>query len=340
MLNLRSVSLLVLSKLVMMNAQKVKVALVQDPPVFLNLEKTIDKMKDLTNHASSNEAKIIVFPETWLPGYPVWIDDAPKAALWDYPPAKRLYQYLTENSVEIPGEDFFRLQKIVKDAAAYVVIGIHERYGGTLYNTTIYFEPSGDYKIHRKLTPTYTERLIWGMGDGSTLNVLETPYGVLGGLICWEHWMPLARAAMHAKHEVIHTAQYPMVHERHQIASRQYAFEGQCFVLASGCVLTKKDALDGFESLETGDKEVFGLLESMRNEKLQRGGSAIIAPDISYIVEPTFDQSGIIYGYLDLSLAKQGNLLLDTDGHYSRPDVFNLKVNTKENRNVVFEEDE
>ena len=217
---------------------------------------------------------------------------------------------------------------------------MHERDGATLYNTTIYFEPNGNYKIHRKLTPTYTERLIWGMGDGSTLNVLETPYGVLGGLICWEHWMPLARAAMHSKHEIIHTAQYPTVHERHQIASRQYAFEGQCFVLASGCVLTKKDALEGFESLETGDKEAFDLLESMRNEKLQRGGSTIIAPDISYVAEPVFDQPGIVYGELDLSLATQGNLLLDTNGHYSRPDVFKLTVNTKKNRNVVFEEGE
>jgi predicted amidohydrolase len=321
-----------------MNSQSVKVALVQEPPVFLNLTETIKKVAAIVNECVDNNAKIVVFPETWLPGYPIWIDDAPEAALWDYPPAKRLYQYLTENSVEIPGPEFSQLQDIVIASNTIVVIGIHERVGGTLYNTTVYFESTGDYKIHRKLIPTYTERLVWGLGDGSTLNVLDTPYGVLGGLICWEHWMPLARAAMHSKHEAIHTAQFPTVHERHQIASRQYAFEGQCFVLASGCVLSKKDALEGFESLGTGDSEVFGLLESMRNDELQRGGSAIIAPDISYAAEPVFDKPGPVYGKLDLNLIKQGHLLLDSNGHYSRPDVFELRVNTKENRNVVFDQ--
>ena len=111
-------------------------------------------------------------------------------------------------------------------------------------------------------------------------------------------------------------------------------------MLASGCVLSKQDALEGFESLETGDKEVFELLESMRNDQLQRGGSAIISPDISYVVEPVFEDSATIYGELDLGVARQMNLLLDTDGHYSRPDVFELRVNTKENKNVRFESKE
>lgn len=320
-----------------MTEKNVKVALIQEPPVFLNLAETLNKAEKLAVECAENGAKIIVFPETWVPGYPIWLDDAPKAGFWDYPPAKRLYQYLSENSLELGSLEFERLQKIARKTQTYVVIGIHERDGGTLYNTTVYIEPNGDYKTHRKLMPTYTERLVWGFGDGSTLSVLDTPYGNLGGLICWEHWMPLARAAMHSKTEVIHTAQYPTVHERHQIASRQYAFEGQCFVLASGCVLNKSDALDGFESLGTDDKEVFEMLESMRNDKLQYGGSAIISPDISYVVEPVFDDSATVYGELDLDIAKQMRLLLDTDGHYSRPDVFELRVNDKKNKNVVFE---
>lgn len=324
----------------MMKQKNVKIALIQEPPVFLNLRETLKKVEVLANDCAENGAKIIVFPETWLPGYPVWLDDAPKAGFWDYPPAKRLYQYLSENSLEIGSAEFEKLQEIVRQTQTYIIIGVHERDGGTLYNTTIYLEPNGNYKIHRKLMPTYTEKLIWGMGDGSTLNILETPYGNLGGLICWEHWMPLARAAMHAKGEVIHTAQFPTVHERHQIASRQYAFEGQCFVLASGCVLNKSDALEGFESLGTDDKEVFELLESMRNDKLQSGGSAVISPDISYVVEPVFDSSETVYGELDLDIAKQMRLLLDTDGHYSRPDVFELKVNDKQNRNVIFSSEE
>lgn len=319
-----------------MSEKNVKVALVQKPPVFLNLSKTLERLETIAAECAREDAKIIVFPETWVSGYPIWLDEAPKAALWDYAPAKRLYQYLSENSLEIESVEFEFLQKIARQNSVYLIIGVHERSGGTLYNTTIYLQPSGEYKIHRKLTPTYTERLVWGIGDGSTLSVLETPYGTLGGLICWEHWMPLARAAMHAKGEVIHTAQFPTVHERHQIASRQYAFEGQCFVLTSGCVVSKQDVLDGFLSLETGDEEVFALLDSMEKEKLQRGGSAIIAPDISYVVEPVFDDACIIYGELDLDLVKQGRLLLDTDGHYSRPDVFELRVNDKQNKNVIF----
>ncbi|MCO6510340.1 MAG: carbon-nitrogen hydrolase family protein [Aridibacter famidurans] len=319
-----------------MNKKIVRAALIQQPPVFLNLEASVAKVSDLARECANEGTEVIVFPETWLPGYPVWLDDAPEAALWEHPPAKRLFGYLFENSVEIPGPEFGRLVEAAKDSAAYIVIGMHERDGGTLYNTTATIAPDGSSKIHRKLTPTYTERLVWGVGDGSTLETTETPYGVLGGLICWEHWMPLARAAMHAQHEAVHTAQYPTVHERHQIASRQYAFEGQCFVLASGSVLSRDEALEGFDSLGTDDKEVRDLLSSMRNEKLLRGGSAVIAPDISYVTEPLFDDPSTVYADLDLAMAAQGRLLLDTDGHYSRPDVFELKVNTRKNVNVRF----
>lgn len=314
----------------------VKAALVQQPPVFLNLEASVARVSEVARECAGEGAEVIVFPETWLPGYPVWLDDAPEAALWDHPPAKRLFGYLFENSVEIPGPEFGKLVEAAKDSGTFLIVGLHERDGGTLYNTTVYIAPDGSHKKHRKLTPTYTERLVWGVGDGSTLNVMKTPFGVLGGLICWEHWMPLARAAMHAKHEVIHTAQYPTVHERHQIASRQYAFEGQCFVLASGSVLSRDEALEGFDSLGTGDTEVRDLLASMRSGKLLRGGSAFIAPDISYVTEPLFDDPSTVYADLDLSKVNQGRLLLDTDGHYSRPDVFELRVNTRRNTNVRF----
>lgn len=319
-----------------MSNKTAKIALIQEPPVYLNLAKSLEKAVSIAEEAAAGGARIIVFPETWLPGYPVWLDEAPKAALWDYGPAKRLFQYLSENSVEIPGPALEVLQNIAREKEVIVVIGVHERSGGTLYNTTVTIDSDGGYKIHRKLTPTYTERLVWGSGDGSTLEVTETPYGVLGGLICWEHWLPLARATMHSKKEVIHTAQFPTVHERHQIASRHYAFEGQCFVLASGCVLTKSDVLEGFDSLETGDSEARELLESMENEQLQRGGSAVIAPDISYVVEPLYDDTSNVVAELDLDLVKQGALLLDTDGHYSRPDVFKLLVNDAANQNVRF----
>lgn len=320
----------------MAKPKKVTVALIQEPPVFLNLKESLAKASGLASGCAERGAEIVVFPETWLPGYPVWLDDAPEAALWDHPPAKRLFGTLFENSVAIGGAEFEKIKGIAGDHGIYLVMGVHERDGASLYNTTIFFAPDGSFELHRKLTPTYTERLVWGVGDGSTLNVIDTPYGVLGGLICWEHWLPLARAAMHSMHEVIHTAQFPTVHERHQIASRHYAFEGQCFVLASGCVLSKTGAIEGYESLGTGDREVLELLGSMRKEDLMRGGSAVISPDISYVTEPLFDDPSTVFAEIDPSVVNQGRLLLDTDGHYSRPDVFDLRVNTRQNKNVRF----
>jgi predicted amidohydrolase len=318
-----------------------KIALIQHPPVFLNLKASLKKACDLIEEAAKEGAKVIGFPETWLPGYPVWLDFAPNAGLWEHPPAKALYRILAENSVEIPGKEVQALLNAAKKTAAYVIMGSHERLAGTLYNTMIFLDKNGrDIQIHRKLMPTYTERLIWGRGDGSTLPAIETDFGKIGGLICWEHWMPLARAAMHAKHEMLHIAQWPMVKELNLVASRQYAFEGQCFVAAAGSVLSKGEILEGFHSLKNADKKALELLEEIprqKNDLILKGGSAVIAPNAEYIVEPVYNEPSILYGEINPELVKEGNLFLDTDGHYSRPDVFQLHVNTQPQINVKFE---
>jgi len=315
-----------------------KVALIQQPPVYLNLAASLDKLERLAEEAAGERARLIVFPETWLTGYPVWIDSAPNAAIWNHPPAKALFQTLYDNALTIPGAEFDRLRHIARRTTCGLVVGAHEREGGTLYNSQIFIAGDGDtFKVHRKLVPTYTERMIWGRGDGSGLHSLDTDYGVVGGLICWEHWMPLARAAMHAEKETIHVAQWPTAHDLHQLCSRQYAFEGQCFVLASGCTMTRGDVLSGFDSLDLQDTSGRELLEQIPGEDdsfVLNGGSAVIAPDTSYIVEPVFGSKTTVYAELDLTLPGKGNLLLDTDGHYSRPDVFTLTVNRKIQRNV------
>jgi predicted amidohydrolase len=162
------------------------VAVIQHAPVFLNLEESLEKARNLIEEAANQGAKVIVFPETWLPGYPVWLDSSPKAALWDYPPAKALYQLLVENSICIPGKHLDQLLAIGRKTGTYIVMGAHERLEGSLYNTMIHVSRDGkELQVHRKLMPTYTERMIWGRGDGSTLSVLNTEYGILGGLICW-----------------------------------------------------------------------------------------------------------------------------------------------------------
>jgi predicted amidohydrolase len=163
---------------------------------------------------------------------------------------------------------------------------------------------------------------------------------VLGGLVCWEHWMPLTRAAMHAQTETVHVAQWPAVGEMHQIASRQYAFEGQCFVLATGCVLTRHDALEGFDSLPSPDPVARELLETIPPERvyLKDGGSAVIAPNGSYVVAPVYRDPCTLFADLDLSLVGPGRLYLDTTGHYARPDVFELRVDTRPKIGVLFGE--
>ena len=176
-----------------MNLEPFVAAAVQESPAYLNLAQSLDKACELIHKAAAAGARLIAFPETWLPGYPIWLDVAPEAGLWDHPPAKAAFARLFENSVDLSGRDIDPLKAAARETGSTVVMGLHERDGGTLYNTLLYLGPDGRVLgKHRKLMPTYTERLVWGRGDGSTLTVVDTPVGRLGGLICWEHWMPSA----------------------------------------------------------------------------------------------------------------------------------------------------
>lgn len=304
------------------------VTAVQEPPVFLDLEKSVEKACALIAQAAQLGSQLIVFPETWLPGYPIWLDVAPSAGLWDYEPATAVYRRLFQNSVEINSAVVKKLCQSAKAAKATVVMGMNERDGGTLYNTILYIGADGTVQgIHRKLMPTYSEKLLWGLGDGSTLTVIDTPIGRVGGLICWEHWMPLARQAMHAQQELIHIAQWPTVKEMHVVASRQYAFEGRCFVVAAGTVLKKKDLAHLDLSLLDeipGDDDTF----------LMRGGSTIIAPDGRFLAEPLRKENGLVTATIDVEEAINGRLTLDVMGHYGRPDIFQLTVNTTPQQHI------
>ena len=309
-------------------------AIVQDSPVFLDLRGSVAKAVSLIGEAAATGARLIAFPETWLPGYPIWLDVAPGAALWNHPPAKLIFRKLFENSVVLGGAEVASLCKAAKAHGCTVVMGMNERLGGTLYNTMLYVSAEGEVAgIHRKLMPTYSERMVWGRGDGSTLTVTDTPVGRVGGLICWEHWMPLLRAAMHAKQELVHVAQWPTVKEMNQVASRQYAFEGQCFVMAAGTVLTYDEVLEGSEGAV---REFLAQIDAAPDSYVMRGGSAIIAPDGSYLAAPIYDRRTIVTAEIRPELAIEGRLELDCDGHYSRPDVFRLEVDERARNNVSF----
>ncbi len=322
-------------------AKRCRVAIVQQPPVFLNLDASVTRACELIHEAGGQGADIIVFPETWLPGYPIWLDVAPNAALWDHDPAKSLFRLMVENSPAIGDAAVVALRSAAVEAGAWVVMGMQERDGGTLYNSILYIDPQrGEYQVHRKLMPTYTERMVWGRGDGSGLVALDTPFGALGGLICWEHWMPLARAAMHARGETLHVAQWPWVKEMHQVACRHYAFEGTCFVIAAGGIVSRGELLAGVASsgAGTGALELLQSMPGDDDEWLLRGGSAVIGPDGGYIVEPLYDEAGMIVADLDPGAVAEARLALDTDGHYSRPDIFSLSVDSRPHRNVTFED--
>lgn len=303
---------------------KIKVAIVQAAPVYYNLPKSLTKALALITDAASNGAKIIAFGETWLSGYPAWLDMCSDAAIWNHEPTRELFATLKENSITIGGSETQKLSALAKKLKVVIAIGANEKLekgkaNGTLFNSFLLFDEKGNLAAHhRKLIPTYTERLLWGQGAGDDLNVAETGSGKIGGLICWEHWMPLTRQHMHNLGEEIHIAMWPSVSDMHQIASRHYAFEGRCFVLACGLIMPKKDMPKGFAVAEKYAKS--------KSDFYINGGSCIIAPDGKFIVLPVFDKEEIIIAEIDLREISKGQMSLDVTGHYNRDDVFEFNL--------------
>ncbi len=298
----------------------VRIAAAQLAPAFLDLKASLDIACHWIADAGRQAINLLVFPETWLPGYPIWLDNSPEAAIWDHPPAKAVFRRLFENSPEIPSEAIQTLCTAAANANLSLVMGLNERSGGTLYNSMVYISPTGELLgVHRKLIPTYTERLVWGQGDGNGLIAVDTPFGRVGGLVCWEHWMPLTRQAMHEQEEIVHAAVWPSVKETHLIASRAYAFEGRCFVIAAGSILQRENLPQGFE-----------VLDAMPGEgPWMTGGSAIIGPDAHILAGPLENQEGLVIAEIDPGRVTEEKMTLDVCGHYARPDVFNFSINRK-----------
>ncbi len=301
----------------------VTVAIVQ-AEVAPDLPSALERTAAGVMEARDAGATLVAFPETWIPGYPAWLDLCRDAALWDHGPTKAVFARMAASSVIVPGPVFDALAAIARDAKVTLVVGVSERVGqgpgrGTLYNTLLTIGPDGRLlNHHRKLIPTYTERLVWGEGDAEGLRAVDTPAGRLGGLVCWEHWMPLARQALHDSGEDIHVAVWPTAHEMHQVASRHYAFEGRCFVLAAGSLM-RASALP--PELEPHPDRV-----ASAEQWVLRGGSAIIGPDGRYLVEPVYDQARVLVAELELGRIREESMTLDVAGHYSRSDVLELRT--------------
>ena len=310
----------------------VHVAIVQSEPAP-GLDEGLHRTEALVREASRSGAKLVVFPETWLPGYPAWLDVCRDVALWDHEPVKAVYARYANGSVDVTGESGTFLCEVAARHGVALIAGVSERVSagpgrGTLYNSLLTIDADGQLlNHHRKLVPTYTERMVWGNGDAEGLKAVDTRFARVGGLVCWEHWMPLARQALHDSGEDLHVAVWPTVYERHQIASRHYAFEGRCFVLAAGSVM-RASALP--PELEVEPSRL-----TLGSPFVLRGGSAIIGPNGDYVVAPLWDRPGILVAELDLEHVRRESMTLDVAGHYSRPDCLSLTVTRTSRRTAA-----
>jgi len=304
------------------NESKVRVAVVQAAPVLFNREATVEKACRLALEAGAQGAQVILFPEAFVPAYPRGLTFG--TVVGSRSAQGRLtWQAYWSESVEVPGPATDALGEAARQANAYMAIGVIERDSryshGSLYCTLLYFNPQGELiGKHRKLKPTAAERLVWGEGDGSTLTVVDTQFGRMGGLICWENYMPLARMALYGKGVELYLAPTADARDAWQSTLVHIACEGRCFVLGCNQFVTKSmypADLAGVEDLAD------------QPEVMCRGGSAIVSPLGKVLAGPLFNQEGTLFAELDRTQIAQSKFDFDVTGHYARPDVFQLTVN-------------
>jgi len=312
-----------------------RVAVIQAASVTFNLDATLKKLETLCKEAAGKGAKLVMFPEAFLSGYPKGCFFADMSDYYgkEAGSVREKYRQYWESSIEIPGPVVDRLGVIAKTNNVYMVVGVIEREGGTLYCCVVHFNPQGEFLgKHRKLVPTTYERLVWGKGDGSTLPIFNTEIGTFGSVICWENYMPLMRLTMYSKDIQIYLAPNADGTERWNATMRHIALEGRCFVLSCVQATHKTDYPSGYMDPQF-DKFQRELTKS-DNYSVLKGGSCIVGPLGQYIAEPVYEKEAILYADLDIGDCIRGKLDMDVMGHYSRPDVFTLYVNTNEH-NVV-----
>ncbi len=291
----------------------VKVACVQAESVYFDRAATIDKIDALAAEIAANGARLALFPETFIPVYPSsrW---ARHLAGWDGGNAQSLYGRLARESLELPGPDSDRLGEIARARGLWLAVGANELERGTIYNSLLIYSPAGVLALrHRKLMPTNHERLVWGLGDGTGLETIQTDAGKVGGLICWENLMPLARFALYETGVEVYLAPTADDSESWHDSIRHIARESRAFVLSS-CVFARASSYPDDVPLADGD------------ELVGRGGSAILGPDGSYLAGPLWDEEGVLYAELDPQRLYEARQRFDPAGHYHRPDVFRFSA--------------
>ncbi len=293
----------------------VKAGVVQATPAFFDAARCVDLVLEWIEKAAAQGCQVLLFPESFLPGYP-------RGLTFDAVVGRRTergrdlwLQYWT-NSVEVDSPHVARVGEAARKAGMFVALGVTERSGGTLYCSIFYFGKDGQFLgSHRKLKPTGLERFVWGEGDGSGLLSFDTEVGKIGGLICWENYMPLARAALYQQGMEIYLAPTADARDAWQSTMQHVALEGRCFVLASNQFVRKSDYPERFQQFLTDEPEV-----------MSRGGSVILSPFGEILAGPLYDEEGLLTAELNFETLVKSKLDFDPVGHYARPDVFRLDV--------------
>jgi len=308
-----------------------RVAVIQRPPVFLNKAETLSMAVSSVREAAVAGARLVVFPEAFIPGYPAWIWRLRPGADMDL--SERLHSRLLAESVRIGAGDLAALCDAARENDVTVVSGVDERdtelSRTTLYNSVVVIGPDGAIlNIHRKLMPTNPERMVWGFGDATGLRVIDTPCGRIGALICWENYMPLARCALYAQGVDVYIAPTYDAGPRWLATMQHIAREGGCWVVGSGCAFQGRHVPDAVP----GKSELYPNADAWVNS----GDSVIVEPGGNIVAGPLHDELGILYAELDLERVGVARRSLDVVGHYSRPDVFRLHVNNDRPSPVEF----
>ena len=314
-----------------MSSELVKVAVVQRPPVLLDRDATIKVVVDSIDEVAAAGASLVVFPEAFIPGYPLWIWKLRPGG--DYALASELHAQLLANSVDLMADDLAPIREAAARCGVVVVCGVHEREGSfsraTLFDTLVTFGADGSMiNRHRKLMPTNPERMVWGQGDASGLRAVDTPAGRLGGLVCWESYMPLARYALYADGVQVYVASTWDSGAGWLASVRHIAQEGRCWVINSGFALNSNDVLATVPHAEA--------LFATRDEWLNPGDSTVIAPNGETVAGPLHETYDILYADIDPTASSDEHRTLDVAGHYSRPDIFTLTVDRSPRTPIEF----
>ena len=310
-----------------------QIAIIQTAPVFLDKTKTIELAVSKVEEAAKSGAELVVFTEAFIPGYPTWIWRLRPGGDWNL--SEQLHERLLNNAVNMESDDLAPLHEVANKHQITIVCGIEERDSklsrSTLFNSVIVIGPDGTLlNKHRKLMPTNPERMVWGFGDASGLKVVDTPAGRIGTLLCWENYMPLARYALYSQGVELYIA--PTYDSGDDwISSLQHiAREGGCWVVGCGNLMRGSDIPDDFPEKDK--------LYPDADEWVNPGDSVVIAPGGQTVAGPLRQEEGILFCDIDLGKAGIAKRALDVTGHYSRPDIFKLHVNSKPQSPVVFED--